>query len=131
MKVKTGAGYIYSYSCGCLALKGLEGVLAWTATCGAGLESPAWILSRQKGEIVTTGDESNNWTRDASNPAILQTGRLQSTSPATTKSSPLANMFFIRVNPFDPHNPCDYYFVYYTHRLKPAERPDESSVTIK
>ncbi|MCB5288303.1 MAG: hypothetical protein LHW64_10965, partial [Candidatus Cloacimonetes bacterium] len=38
-----------------------------------------------------------NWTRDASNPAVPQ-------------ADPFANTLFIRVNPFDPHNPCDYAF---------------------
>jgi hypothetical protein len=39
--------------------------------------------------------KSNTWTRDASNPVMLQ-------------SDPFANTLFIRVNPFDPQNPCDY-----------------------
>jgi hypothetical protein len=46
---------------------------------------------------MATEGKSSNWTRDASNPAVPQ-------------SDPLANMLFIRVNPYDPHNPCDYAF---------------------
>ena len=46
---------------------------------------------------MATECESSNWTRDASNPAVHQ-------------SDPLANTLFIRVNPYDPYDPCDYAF---------------------
>ncbi|MCK9584766.1 MAG: hypothetical protein M0R69_07670, partial [Candidatus Cloacimonetes bacterium] len=48
--------------------------------------------------------KSNNWTRDASNPAVPQ-------------ADPFANTLYIRVNPFDPQNPCDYVLLSCTHQL--------------
>jgi hypothetical protein len=41
----------------------------------------------------------------------------------------VANILFIRVNPPNPYNPCDYPFAYSTHQLKLLLQPDKSSVS--
>ncbi|MCB5286836.1 MAG: hypothetical protein LHW64_03425 [Candidatus Cloacimonetes bacterium] len=48
---------------------------------------------------------------------------------ALVSSSVFSVVKRIRVNPFNPPNPCDHSFVYCTHQLKLIERPDKSSVT--
>jgi hypothetical protein len=82
---------------------------------------------------VTAGSESSNWTRDASNPETLQsdplTGRGTHPIQLFRNHIHIGNMLFIRVNPSDPHNPCDYSFVGCTHRLKTVLLPAEASVT--